>query len=153
MKNKLIEGAKSQLVTLIIGGLVVAIVFLKDIFKAGADVKAQETFITFLKSKESVKFIDSRSDTVFINKMHDPLSWDFIFDNKYFKRYTENKTEELSTAIDKLFFESSLIMFNKVDSIAKEIGIRTDELLPLAIEIGKAYESGELEVRIVRATF
>lgn len=151
--SKLQDIAKKHIVTLIVGAIAVISPFVKDVFITGTKVKTKEAFISMLKSKEGREFIYLVSDSAINVTMNDPMTWNFVFDNDLFNGYVDNKTVEFTGRMDLQIEQVYKSMFNKVDSVAKDVGIRTDELIPLVTQMAKAFKRGDFEVRFVRADF
>lgn len=151
MKTKIIEGLKSQLVTLIVGAILVVIVFVKDVFKAGADVKAQETFMKFLQSEKAVKFTFNIADSAIDKTMNDPFVMLDILSSSHIENFAERKATEVTNVVEEKIRMQDSVNSSFLSTFAKALNIREDKAFDFLVDMGKAYERGR--TRTVRGNF
>lgn len=151
--DKFWQIVKKNLIAIVLSAGAVVFTYAKDVFKEGTDAKNKKEFLSLLKSEEGVDFIYQVSDSAINVTMHNPSTWDFILDNSMFNTYVEGKESEMVASMDEKTLEIMTTLYHKMDSIAKDVGVRTDELIPLMTQVAKAYKKGDFSVRIVRGNF
>ena len=154
MKTKLIEGLKSQLAALIIGVLVVAIVFLKDVFNAGADVKFNARITYVIKSKDVKQYFDSLIHDAIDREMNDPFVLLEMLSSEHVNKFAEVKAEEVTNAVEKRLLKNDSIKGDMIHELGQGTGMRNEDIMPELIQLLKDYKSGRLSSnRNVRANF
>lgn len=154
MKTKLIEGLKKQLVTLIIGGLVVAYTFIKDLIKEGADVKFNDRVVLVItEDHRSNEWINNKFDSLLEKSIKSPFLWYDALSSDYVSQYAETKATEVRSEVEKELIKLDSIQKNFITSLGEAMGIRDDKVIEKLGAMGKEYIQGRLGTRRVTATF
>jgi len=149
--DKITELIKKNLIALLLSLGVVGWTFVKDLINTGAEVKAQETFLTFLKSNESVKFIDSRVDTIIGKTIKDPFIWLDILSSSHIEKFAERKATEVTYIVEEKIRKQDSIDGSFLGNFAKALDIREDRIFDFLVEM--AQEHNKRRTRIIRGNF
>jgi len=149
--DKITELIKKNLIALLLSLSVVCWTFVKDLINTGAEVKAQETFITFLKSNESVKFIDSRVDTIIDKTMKDPFIWLDIMSSSHIESFADKKAIEVTNIVEEKIRKQDSIDGSFLGNFAKALDIREDRIFDFLVEMAK--EHNKRRTRVIRGSF
>lgn len=149
--DKVTELIKKNLIALLLSSGVVGWTFVKDLINTGAEVKAQETFITFLKSKESVKFIESRVDTTINRTLENPFIWLEILSSSHIEDFAEKKATEVTYIVEEKIRKQDSVNGSFLSNLAKALDKREDKIFDFLVEMAREHE--KRRTRVIRGSF
>ena len=154
MKTKIIEGVKKQIVAIIIGALVFAATFIKDLVKEGADVKFNDRVILVItEDHRTEKYLTDFFDRKLEESIKSPFLWYDALSSDYVGQYAETKATEVREEVEKELIKLDSIQKNFITGLGEAMGIRDDKVIEKLGEMGKKYIEGRLGTRTVTANF
>jgi hypothetical protein len=154
MKAELKDALKKYLIsTVIMGSIATTVVFIKDTFTEGANVKFNKRVEIVIRSNQVKTYFDSIIDKRIERTIDNPMVWFDVLSSDFIGEYAGKRADEVKAEVEKKLIKMDSVQKSFIQQLGEGWGVRDDKVVDLFIDLGKKYIDGKLGTRVVRAEF